>query len=236
MSGGASSSRAKGCAAGANVEDWRPGGRDVASGVGVSRELRVLIAAFGDPDIRSRRSRWRGAAGAGPSGGVRDVGEVAGGAGRGWGPSTRRRSAGVRARGCRRARGRGCRGGACRFLEELGPDVVVNDILTLARRWRRRAVPWATLIPHVFPEHAPGLPFFAFGGARLPRTPLGRRLWTPRPVLEAGLRKGRDELNGERAGWAGANGAASRRHEPGAGAGGDVPAARYPRSGRRTCT
>ena len=60
-------------------------------------------------------------------------------------------------------------------------------------------MPWATLIPHVYPEHEAGLPFFAFGGARLPRTPLGRWLWTaPLPLLEAGLRQGRDEMNGER--------------------------------------
>ena len=88
------------------------------------------------------------------------------------------------------------------LLEELRPDVVVNDILTLAPALaaERAGVPWATLIPHVFPEHEAGLPFFAFGGARLPRTALGRWLWTaPRPVLEAGLRRGRDELNGERA-------------------------------------
>ena len=88
------------------------------------------------------------------------------------------------------------------LLEELRPDVVVNDILTLAPALaaERAGVPWATLIPHVFPEQEAGLPFFAFGGARLPRTVLGRWLWTaPRPVLEAGLRRGRDELNGERA-------------------------------------
>ena len=88
------------------------------------------------------------------------------------------------------------------LLDELRPDVVVNDILTLAPALaaERAGVPWATLIPHVFPEHAPGVPFFAFGGARVPRTAVGRWLWTaPRPLLEAGLRRGRDELNGERA-------------------------------------
>lgn len=87
------------------------------------------------------------------------------------------------------------------LLEELRPDVVVNDILTLAPALaaEKAGVPWATLIPHVYPEHEAGLPFFAFGGARLPRTPLGRWMWTaPRPVLEAGLRQGRAELNGER--------------------------------------
>src|SRR5687767_3335849 len=87
------------------------------------------------------------------------------------------------------------------LLEELRPDVVVNDILTLAPALaaEKAGAPWATLIPHVYPEHARGLPFFAFGGARLPRTPIGRWLWTaPLPLLEAGLRQGRNEMNGER--------------------------------------
>lgn len=87
------------------------------------------------------------------------------------------------------------------LMEELRPDVVVNDILTLAPALaaEKAGVPWATLIPHVYPEHEAGLPFFAFGGARLPRTFLGRWLWSaPVPMLEAGLRQGRDELNGER--------------------------------------
>ena len=39
------------------------------------------------------------------------------------------------------------------LLEELRPDVVVNDILTLAPALaaERAGVPWATLIPHVYP-------------------------------------------------------------------------------------
>ena len=88
-----------------------------------------------------------------------------------------------------------------RCSRRLRPDVVVNDILTLAPALaaEKAGAPWATLIPHVYPEHAPGLPFFAFGGARLPRTPVGRWMWNaPRPLLEAGLRQGREELNGER--------------------------------------
>jgi UDP:flavonoid glycosyltransferase YjiC (YdhE family) len=60
-------------------------------------------------------------------------------------------------------------------------------------------VPWATLIPHVYPPHEPGLPFFAFGFLP-PRTPLGRWAWRGwQPVLEAGLRVGREELNETRA-------------------------------------
>ena len=88
------------------------------------------------------------------------------------------------------------------LFEDLRPDVVVNDILTLAPALaaERHEVPWATLIPHFFPEHDSGLPFFAFGGAHLPRTPLGRAAWDlALPVLEAGLRQGRDDLNAERA-------------------------------------
>ncbi len=87
------------------------------------------------------------------------------------------------------------------LFSELQPDVVVNDILTLAPALaaERAGVPLATLIPHFYPEHSSGLPFFAFGGAHPPRTFVGRALWNRAlPVLEAGLRQGRDELNAER--------------------------------------
>jgi UDP:flavonoid glycosyltransferase YjiC (YdhE family) len=87
------------------------------------------------------------------------------------------------------------------LLRELRPHAVVSDILTLAPALaaEREGVPWATLIPHVFPQHAPGLPFFALG-ARPPRTPVGRGVWRAAlPLLEAGLRRGRRELNVERA-------------------------------------
>jgi UDP:flavonoid glycosyltransferase YjiC (YdhE family) len=87
------------------------------------------------------------------------------------------------------------------LMEEFRPDVVVSDILTLApslaaeRAGRRRA----TLIPHVYPVHEPGLPFFAFG-LQPPRTPVGRTVWRRAlPVLESGLRRGRREMNETRA-------------------------------------
>ena len=61
---------------------------------------------------------------------------------------------------------------------------------------RRR---WATLVPHVLPTQEPGFPPYAMG-ARLPRTRAGAIWWrTLDPVLMAGLRHGRDELNGARA-------------------------------------
>jgi UDP:flavonoid glycosyltransferase YjiC (YdhE family) len=80
------------------------------------------------------------------------------------------------------------------------PDVVVNDILTLAPALAAEleSVPRATLIPHVYPVGEPGLPPYAFG-ARRPRTRLGATLWRAfdRPV-RAGLERGRAELNDTR--------------------------------------
>ncbi|MGZ6259201.1 MAG: glycosyltransferase [Candidatus Limnocylindrales bacterium] len=77
------------------------------------------------------------------------------------------------------------------------PDVVVHDILTLAPALagELEGVPVATLIPHLHPAPAPGFPPYAFG-ARIPRTGAGRAMWRAmeRPV-EAGLRRGRAELN-----------------------------------------
>jgi UDP:flavonoid glycosyltransferase YjiC (YdhE family) len=87
------------------------------------------------------------------------------------------------------------------FVEEMRPDVVVSDILTLAPALAAEAagVPRATLIPHVYPVQEDGLPFFGFGLVA-PRTAAGRALWgAGRPLLETGLRRGRRELNGERA-------------------------------------
>ncbi len=81
------------------------------------------------------------------------------------------------------------------------PDVVVHDILTLAPAMaaEQQRRPAATLIPHVNPVGAPGLPPYSLG-ARRPRTALGARLWgaLDRPVAR-GLRRGRAELNDTRA-------------------------------------
>jgi MGT family glycosyltransferase len=86
------------------------------------------------------------------------------------------------------------------LLEEFQPDVVVNDILTVAPALaaEKHGSRWATLIPHLYPVQGGGLPFFAIG-ALPPRTPLGRRAWawTDR-ILERGLVRGRDDLNAQR--------------------------------------
>jgi UDP:flavonoid glycosyltransferase YjiC (YdhE family) len=87
------------------------------------------------------------------------------------------------------------------FIEGMRPDVVVSDILTLAPALAAEAagVRRATLIPHVYPVQEDGLPFFGFG-LRAARTPVGRALWRAgRPVLDAGLRRGRREMNATRA-------------------------------------
>jgi UDP:flavonoid glycosyltransferase YjiC (YdhE family) len=88
------------------------------------------------------------------------------------------------------------------LLEDLRPHVVVSDILTLAPSLAAEVagISRATLIPHIYPAHEPGLPFFSFG-AQPPRTALGRALWTRSlPLLETGLRRGRRELNEQRSG------------------------------------
>jgi UDP:flavonoid glycosyltransferase YjiC (YdhE family) len=87
------------------------------------------------------------------------------------------------------------------LLAEWRPHAVVSDILTLAPTLAAEVagVRHATLIPHLYPVSEEEMPFFA-SGARLPRTALGRALWrVSTPLLEIGLRQGRDELNEQRA-------------------------------------
>jgi MGT family glycosyltransferase len=87
------------------------------------------------------------------------------------------------------------------LLEEMRPDVVVSDILTLAPTLAAEAagVPLATLIPHIYPVVEPGLPFFAVG-LQPPRTPVGRAVWRAgQRALNIGLEQGRVDLNRQRA-------------------------------------
>jgi MGT family glycosyltransferase len=86
------------------------------------------------------------------------------------------------------------------LLEEMQPHAVVSDILTLAPSLaaEKAGVPLATLIPHIYPVVAPGLPFFAIG-LKPPRTPLGRTVWrTGQRALNIGLEHGRRDLNRQR--------------------------------------
>jgi MGT family glycosyltransferase len=86
-------------------------------------------------------------------------------------------------------------------VADARPHVVVHDILTLAPAiaGELEGVPVATLIPHLYPPGAPGFPPYAVG-ARLPRTWLGRRVWAALDApMQAGLRRGRAELNSARA-------------------------------------
>ncbi len=83
------------------------------------------------------------------------------------------------------------------LVEGFAPDVVVSDVLTLAPSLAAElcGIPRATLIPHLYPVYEPGMPFFGVGMTP-PRTALGRLGWRAAlPVLEAGLRRGRRELN-----------------------------------------
>ncbi|HWF24015.1 MAG TPA: glycosyltransferase [Solirubrobacteraceae bacterium] len=88
-----------------------------------------------------------------------------------------------------------------RAMMATRPDAVVHDILTLAPALAAEleGLPAATLIPHVHPAGAPGLPPYALG-ARPARTAAGRALWRRLgPGVERGLRQGRKDLNETRA-------------------------------------
>ena len=87
------------------------------------------------------------------------------------------------------------------LVGDVAPDVIVADILTLAPALagELEGVAVATLIPHVDPRLAPGSAPYSCG-ARAPRTRAGRMLWHGAdPLLAAGLRRGRRELNETRA-------------------------------------
>lgn len=87
------------------------------------------------------------------------------------------------------------------LIETFRPDVMVNDILTLAPALAAdlAGIPRATLVPHIYPVTERGMPFFAVG-MMPPRTALGRKLWrSASGLLETGLRRGRREWNEQRA-------------------------------------
>lgn len=83
------------------------------------------------------------------------------------------------------------------LMSEFEPDLVVSDILTRAPALAAEVAgaPGATLIPHVYPVAKPGQPMYSLG-FRPPRTPIGELGWrATEPLLNIGLRQGRDELN-----------------------------------------
>ena len=87
------------------------------------------------------------------------------------------------------------------FVRAFAPDVVVSDILTCAPALAAEleGVPVATVVPHVYPDLAPGLPPFSIG-ARRPRTRVGARLWSVADrAVAVGLEQGRMEYNDARA-------------------------------------
>ena len=87
------------------------------------------------------------------------------------------------------------------LVDEVRPDAVVADILTLAPALagELRGLPVATLVPHVWPVGERGMPPYAIG-ARRPRTALGRAFWGALDgVTRNGLEQGRAELNETRA-------------------------------------
>jgi UDP:flavonoid glycosyltransferase YjiC (YdhE family) len=83
------------------------------------------------------------------------------------------------------------------LIREIGPDVVVSDILTLAPALAAEleGCRWATLVPHIYPPPAAGLPPFGLGGTP-PKGPVGEAVWRAlSPRMQAGLERGRVELN-----------------------------------------
>ncbi len=83
------------------------------------------------------------------------------------------------------------------LMEGFEPDLMVSDILTLAPTLAAEVagVRHATLVPHVYPVQAPGQPVYSLGFWPA-RTGIGRRMWgATTPLIEGGLRQGRDEMN-----------------------------------------
>lgn len=86
-------------------------------------------------------------------------------------------------------------------VEAFDPDACVADILTIAPALaaEMHGVPVATLVPHLFPQAAPGHPPWSMG-ARAPRTRMGSRLWSlTETMVERSVAQGRDDYNGARA-------------------------------------
>lgn len=83
------------------------------------------------------------------------------------------------------------------LVQQLRPDAVVSDILTLAPALAAEleGCPWATLVPHVYPPPAVGVPPYGLG-ALPPRQSVGRTGWRLLSrLMGIALEQGRIELN-----------------------------------------
>jgi UDP:flavonoid glycosyltransferase YjiC (YdhE family) len=83
------------------------------------------------------------------------------------------------------------------LVASVRPAAVVADILTLAPALAAEleGIPVATVIPHTDPRTEVGWPPYSVG-ARIPRTRFGRRIWgLAARITDAGLERGRVELN-----------------------------------------
>ncbi|MEX0992400.1 MAG: nucleotide disphospho-sugar-binding domain-containing protein [Solirubrobacterales bacterium] len=83
------------------------------------------------------------------------------------------------------------------LVREFAPDVVVNDILTLAPALAAELEgrPRATLVPHVYPPTQRGLPAYGLG-AMPPTSRAGRAAWRAlSKPMNFGVARGRDQLN-----------------------------------------
>ncbi len=83
------------------------------------------------------------------------------------------------------------------LLADVAPDAVIHDVLTIAPALaaERRGIRVGTLIPHLYPGPASGLPPFSLG-ARIPRTAGGRAFWRAlEPLTARGWELGRAQLN-----------------------------------------
>lgn len=176
-----------------------------SGGAGASSNLRVLVAAFGDPGhVFPAISLGRALAGRGHEVVIETWEErraAVEGAGLGFAAAEEYRmfpppepdsDDGQHAADAARA--------LVPLLEQMRPHVLVADILTLAPALAAEAagVPLATLIPHIYPVVESGQPFFAIG-LRTPRTPLGHAVWRGgQRALAVGLEHGRRDLNQQR--------------------------------------
>jgi UDP:flavonoid glycosyltransferase YjiC (YdhE family) len=85
----------------------------------------------------------------------------------------------------------------CPSIADFAPDLVVNDVLTLAPALAAELeqVPLATLVPHFYPPTPAGLPPYGLG-AMPGRGALGQALWKALAgVTHIGVERGRRELN-----------------------------------------